>query len=246
MANQSSDTQKSGSTSQTGAGSSSPTGASAAQSRQGSGAERRSEGTSSQSRERPSQQQGSRGGGALQRRSVAPMVGAFGLSPFSLMRRMMEDMDRLFGDVSGGALETKGWPQASRGALGAVWSPAIEAFERDGNFVVRADLPGLSPDDVRIEATDDSLVIEGERRSEIEVEGEGGVYRSERTYGRFSREIPLPDGADPSKAQARFENGVLEVTIPMPQELSRRRRIEIQGSPSSGKAQRASGEPPVH
>ena len=245
MANQSSsETQKSGSTSQTGAGSSPQTGASAAQSRQGGGAERRSEGTSGQSRERSSQQQ--TGGGALQRRSVAPMVGAFGLSPFSLMRRMMEDMDRLFGDVSGGALETKGWPQASRGALGAVWSPAIEAFERDGNFVVRADLPGLSPDDVRIEATDDSLVIEGERRSEIEVEGEGGVYRSERTYGRFSREIPLPDGADPSKAQARFENGVLEVTIPMPQELSRRRRIEIQGSPSSGKAQRASGEPPVH
>ena len=63
-------------------------------------------------------------------------------------------------------------------------------------FVVRADLPGLSRDDVQIEAADDSVIIGGERRSEIESQEQGGAYRSERVYGRFSRVIPLPAGAE--------------------------------------------------
>jgi len=231
MADKSSDTQQSTTSQQAGAA--------GAQPRQGSGQ------TASQttSRERSGQQQGTRGSSALQRRSATPMVGAFGLSPFSLMRRMMEDMDRLFEGFGGGrAVDVGPMPglPSSRGL--SVWSPAIEVLERDGNVVIRADLPGLSPDDVRIEATDDSLVIEGERRSELEAEEEG-VYRSERTYGRFSREVPLPEGADPQKAQARFENGVLEVTIPLAAESSRRRRIEIQRGAGQ---QRTSSEPSVH
>src|SRR5712692_4414504 len=122
-------------------------------------------------------------------------------------------------------------------------SPAVEMFERDGQLVIRADLPGLSPDDVRIEVSDDSLVIEGERRSEIEVEDEG-VYRAERTYGRFSRVIALPDDVDPAQAQARFENGVLEISIPLP-EQTQRRRIPIQGA-SASEQQQPGATGPVH
>jgi HSP20 family protein len=107
------------------------------------------------------------------------------------------------------------------------WVPQIDVFEREGKLVVRADLPGLGKQDVRAEIRDDALVLEGERRRELEEE-RGGRYRTERTYGSFRRAIPLPEGADAEHAEARFENGVLEVTIPLPQERSRARSIEIQ------------------
>ena len=212
-------------------------------------------GQGTQSTERAREQQPGRGSGALQRRSALPFAGTFAQSPFSLMRRMMEDFDRVFEEFGfgrglGGSLPAAGARGAlERGGLPMDWSPAVEMFERDGQLVIRADLPGLSPDDVRLEITDDgSLVIEGERRSEMEAEEEGGVYRSERTYGRFSRVIALPEGVDADRAQARFDNGVLEISLPLPQQ-SQRRRIQIQGQGqgASGSAQEGSSRTrPVH
>ena len=192
-------------------------------------------------------QQPSRRSSALQRRSALPFAGTFGSSPLSLVRRMMEDLDRMFEQL--GPARNPGAIAAPTGAVGAFepgalavdWLPAVEMFERDGRLVVRAELAGLSPDDVRIEVTNDgSLMIQGERRSEFEAEEEGGVYRSERTYGRFSRVIDLPDDVDADAAQARFENGVLEISLPLRQQQSRRRRIQIQGQGASGSAR------PVH
>jgi len=221
-------------------------------------ASQRSEAAAQQARaEQGTQHQGSRpgrGSGALQRRPAMPSLGAFGANPFSLMRRMMEDLNRMFEDFGsprsfgGGAMAEAFRGDLSRGGTSVVdWTPAIEAFERDGQLVVRADLPGLSPEDVRIEVTDDGLLIEGERRQQMEAEEEGGVYRSERVYGRFSRFLQLPDGVDPEKAQARFENGVLEITIPMTDQGARRRRIEIQGQGASPSGQKQTGQnPPVH
>lgn len=141
--------------------------------------------------------------------------GAF--SPFALMRRVMEDMDRFVSE-----------PGARRGLFGeGGWSPAVEVFERGNELVVRADLPGLSKNDVTAEVHDDTLILRGERRSEREEE-HGGVYRSERSYGSFYRAIPLPDEVDPSATKASFKDGVLEVTLPKPKDFaSRRRRIEI-------------------
>lgn len=107
------------------------------------------------------------------------------------------------------------------------WAPSIEVFERDSQLVIRADLPGLSKDDVNIELTDDVLTIAGERREEREETREG--YRhSERRYGRFSRGIPLPASTNAEDVRASFQNGVLEVTMPAPQREQRGRRIEIQ------------------
>jgi HSP20 family protein len=193
------------------------------------------------------EQQATRQTGGLQRRSPALAIGPFGLgglSPFSLMRRMLEDLDRMF---EGLGSARAGFEGGTTGGFAPIWSPAIDVIERDGRFVVRADVPGLSPDDIRLEVRDGALVLEGERRQEIQVEGEQGVYRSERMYGRFSRVIPLPEAADLDKAAARFENGVLEIEIPL-RENAQRRRIEIQGSskPREGSKQQQTGESPVH
>jgi HSP20 family protein len=148
------------------------------------------------------------------------------MKPFSLMRRMTEEMDRVFGDTG-----------LSRESAGdGLWSPAIEVSERDGNYVIRAELPGLKPEDVRLEIEDDALVLQGERRDEREQE-EGGVRRTEIRYGRFYRSIPLPEGANIDQINAKFENGVLEVTVPVPQEQSQRKQIPIQsGSAASANA----------
>jgi HSP20 family protein len=221
----------------------------ASQSQAAAGAQQPSSGQpATQSSQQAREPQVGRRSGALERRPSGPFVGPLGASPFSLMRRMMEDLDRMFEDFGSPRGSRGGLPDiADRsglgmgGGLGTGWTPAVEMFERDGQLVIRADLPGLSPDDVRIEVTDDSLVIEGERRSEMEAEEEG-VYRSERTYGRFSRVIALPEGVDPEGAQARFENGVLEVSLPLPQQ-TQRRRIPIQGSTGTGQQQSGSSGP---
>ena len=118
-----------------------------------------------------------------------------------------------------------GWEREVSKSAG--WSPAIEVSQREGNYNVKAELPGLEPNDVKVEIENDALVIQGERRSESE-EKIGGVQRTERQYGSFYRSIPLPEGANVEQAQAKFHNGVLEVTIPTPQQQSNRRTIPVQ------------------
>jgi HSP20 family protein len=106
-----------------------------------------------------------------------------------------------------------------------VWAPQIEVFQRDNELVVRADLPGMTRDDVAVEVTEEAVTIQGERRHESEEEREG-FYRSERIYGSFYRVIPLPEGAISEQAKANFRDGVLEITMPAPPK-SKGRRIEI-------------------
>jgi HSP20 family protein len=143
-------------------------------------------------------------------------------NPFSLMRRMTEEMDRV--------IQEFGLERDAGGQTG--WSPAIEVSERDGKYSVRAELPGLSPNDVKVEVTNDVLVIQGERKVQHE-EKDGGVERTERQYGLFYRSIPLPEGADVEHANARFQNGMLEVTVPVPQQKEQRRSIPIQDDAKS-------------
>jgi HSP20 family protein len=141
-----------------------------------------------------------------------------GLNPFSLMGRLLEQVD-----YGARGTENTGMP----------WVPAIEVTERDGNLVVRAELPGVKPENVRVEARDGALIIEGESRCERE-EDVGGIHRSERRYGRFFRSIPLPEGAKVDQARASLENGVLEITVPVQQQQSsNQRQIPVQASSSA-------------
>ena len=107
------------------------------------------------------------------------------------------------------------------------WTPAVEVREQDGNLVVHAELPGLNKDDVKVEVTNEGLVIQGERKREHE-EDRGGIHRSERSYGAFYRLIPLPEGANIDQAKAQFNNGVLEVRVPIPKSQEKSRQIPIE------------------
>src|SRR5262245_31462543 len=180
-----------------------------------------------------------RGGRMARHGSFAPSMFAlspsaiFGISPFELMRRFTDELDHAFEGLG-----------LMRGAdVGAreieMWTPSVEVFERDNNLVVRAELPGLDNEDVKVELTDDGLVIKGERRREHEERREGG-YRSEIVYGRFYRLIPLPEGANIDQAQARMNNGVLEIMIPMAETRRQPRSIPVESG--AGQATQAAGQ----
>jgi HSP20 family protein len=106
------------------------------------------------------------------------------------------------------------------------WIPAMDLVETDEHFVLKADLPGLTESDVNIEVEDNVLTVSGERKAEHEDKREGYV-RVERAYGAFRRSLTLPEGVDPETVTASFENGVLEVRIPKPEER-KPRRVAIQ------------------
>ncbi len=145
------------------------------------------------------------------------------ISPFSLMRRFSDEMDRLFGGFAPGFGQEFGRLSDLEASS---WLPQVEVSERNGTLTIRADLPGLSKDDIDVDITDDAVVIRGERQQEKE-ENEAGYYHSERSYGSFYREIPLPSGVNREEANATFRDGVLEITMPAPERQSQSRRIEI-------------------
>jgi HSP20 family protein len=146
--------------------------------------------------------------------------------PFELVRRLDEDMDRLFGQLWGGGRSL----MRGRGSdMQSMWMPQVEVFERGGKLHVRADLPGLKKDDVKLSVESDQLVLQGERRSSHEEGDEqSGYFHSERSYGSFYRTVPLPEGVDPSKAEATFKDGVLEVRLDAPsRQQPQARQIDI-------------------
>ena len=162
---------------------------------------------------------------------------AFG-SPFGFMRRFIEDIDQLFDDFLGyGGVSPRIQLSSGLEFGGAAWSPQIEVFERGDRLVVRADLPGLTKDDIQIDLSAGELCISGNRRHEAEERREG-YYRSERRYGAFCRTLAVPEGVDPNQVKATFENGVLEITMPNPKPQARGRRIEIEGR-ERGREERA-------
>lgn len=152
-------------------------------------------------------------------------------SPFSLVSRMAEDMDRLFEDFALGrgissGLFDRDFGNGSR-LLQSAWTPQLETFRRGDSIVVRADLPGLRKEDINVDVEDGILTISGERTDENE-ENRDGYYRSERSYGQFYRSIALPEGADSDACEATFKDGVLEVTVKAPPEKQEsRKRIQV-------------------
>ena len=140
--------------------------------------------------------------------------------PVREISSIQSEMNRLFNsffDTPTGA--------GGNGATHRRWIPPMDLVETENDFVLKADLPGLSDDDVSIEVEDNVLTISGERKSEHE-ERKEGYYRVERSFGRFSRSLTLPEGVDPEAVQASFEHGVLEVHVPKP-EAKKPRKVAI-------------------
>ena len=144
--------------------------------------------------------------------------------PLREFSTLQNEMNRLFNTV----FDTPGGP--GNGGAGRRWMPPMDLVETDDHFVLRADLPGMSQDDVNIELEDTTLTISGERKAEHEDRQEG-YYRVERAFGGFSRSLTLPRGIDASAVTADFNDGVLEVRIPKPEERKPRKiSIGVGGS----------------
>jgi HSP20 family protein len=142
----------------------------------------------------------------------------------SFLSRFRTEFDRFFAGLSGELFGAQ--PAAER--TEALSFPAVEILSRKGEIVVRADLPGLKQEDLKVEVTEGVLTIEGERRHERE-EDRGNIYRSERSYGSFFRSVPLPAEAEVESATATFKDGVLEVVMKTTRRPpARPRRIDLQ------------------
>jgi HSP20 family protein len=133
--------------------------------------------------------------------------------PLRELSSLQTEMNRLFNTAFDA-------PAGNSGARR--WTPAMDLVETDEHFVLRADLPGMTESDVNIELEDNVLTVSGERKAEHEEKREG-FYRVERSFGRFSRALTLPKGVDPEAVTAGFENGVLEVRVPKPEQRKPRK-----------------------
>lgn len=153
-------------------------------------------------------------------------------APFSIMRQGLDEIERSFGAALRGEWDQlrRGWRSSQVGD----WSPAVEAFQRGDEFLIRADVPGMNRQDLQVEIGDDEVTIHGERRQDRQDEREG-VFFTERSYGSFTRVIPLPPGAITNSAKATFNNGVLEIVMQAPSAETRRgRRLDISGGREEG------------
>jgi HSP20 family protein len=140
--------------------------------------------------------------------------GRFFGGPFGLMRQLNQEMDRAIqGAVPGTQLQA--------------WSPTVDVQQCNGDLVVTAELPGLKKEEVKVELTDDSLIIQGERKHEHKEDHEG-FHSFERSYGQFYRSIPLPEGAKTDQAKAELTDGVLKVSVPVPAAKKTTRQIPVE------------------
>jgi HSP20 family protein len=99
-----------------------------------------------------------------------------------------------------------------------MWNPAVDLYEKDDHFVIKAELPGVDRKDIRIDLKDRVLTVSGNRTQEQEVKEEN-YYRKERSYGKFQRAFRLPTDVDSDKIKAEFKDGVLQVEVPKPHEI---------------------------
>jgi HSP20 family protein len=127
--------------------------------------------------------------------------------PFAELGELRSRFDRMFDELAGGRERA--------------WTPAIDVVREDGKLVMRADIPGIKPEEVKIEVEDDILTVSGEHEERKE-EKDKHYLRRERRYGSFSRSMALPAGVDASKIEAKTHDGIVEVTIPLPEEAKKK------------------------
>jgi HSP20 family protein len=146
---------------------------------------------------------------------MLPFGRFLGLSPFAMMREFTNEIDQMFrGNGHGTEIQA--------------WAPAMDVQRCNGNLVISAELPGLKKEDVKVEVTDEALVIEGERKQEHKEDHEG-YHRWERNYGRFYRSMALPEGAKTDQVKAELKDGVLKVSIPVSEIAKKARQVPVAG-----------------
>jgi HSP20 family protein len=143
---------------------------------------------------------------------------------------VQSEMNRVFDEMFGGLMRRSGGQQR---AQVTEWAPAMDVLQKDGDLMVRAELPGVKLEDVDITIHDRVLTISGERKLEEETE-RGGYYVRERRHGSFRRSMTLPEGVEEDRIRARFQDGVLEVTIEGAAAVREPKRIQIEGQTSEG------------
>jgi HSP20 family protein len=148
------------------------------------------------------------------------------LSPFRGFYDVQSEVDRLFGEMLGPLGRGRG--RQGGGQL-AQWAPAVDVLTKDGDLLIRCELPGVKQEDVDITLQNGVLTISGEHKVDEE-EDRGGYHVRERRYGSFRRSMTLPEGVDESKIHARFEDGVLELSVEGAAVEQAPKRIEIEGS----------------
>ena len=131
--------------------------------------------------------------------------------PFREMTQVQNQLNRLVDQVWGGRQES--------------WLPAVDVFDKQDAVVLKAELPGMDPDQIQIEVEDNVLTIKGERRFEETVDEER-YYRVERRFGSFQRSLALPQGVKADEIGASYEDGILVVTVPKAEE-EKPKRIEV-------------------
>jgi HSP20 family protein len=152
------------------------------------------------------------GGGEAQARQGTQLAR---FNPFALLDELQDELARFWGRPFGTRAMMRPSRLLAQLPLGA---PRLDVFEKDGNLVIKADLPGVKKEDVLVELDDGDLIIQGETRSEHEV-SEDQYYRMERSLGRFYRRVPLGFDAKPEDIQASMNEGVLEIRIPKPAQM---------------------------
>jgi HSP20 family protein len=141
--------------------------------------------------------------------------------PIGEINTIQNEMNRLFNTL----FDQPAYGGRASGNGARRWIPAMDLVEADDHYILRADLPGLSDEDVNVELQDNVLTVSGERKPEEEAHRDG-FYRLERAFGAFSRSLTLPEGINPEGVQAHFDRGVLEITIPKP-EQKKPRQVQI-------------------
>ncbi|HEC79295.1 MAG TPA: Hsp20/alpha crystallin family protein [candidate division WOR-3 bacterium] len=136
--------------------------------------------------------------------------------PFRDMLNLRADMDRFFKSFF------SGFPEEKEG----FWSPVIDIEEDNENYIVKAELPGMKKEDIKVTVRDNVLSISGERKQEKETKDKT-FHRIERSYGKFSRTISLPSTVDSNKIKATYKDGVLNITLPKLEE-EKPRQIDVE------------------
>ena len=137
--------------------------------------------------------------------------------PFRELMTLQDRLNRLFHETR--ARNDEDW------ALGGSWAPAVDIYEKDGNIVLKAELPGLDPKDVDVRVENNVLTLRGERKFDNEVKRDS-YHRVERAYGTFTRSFTLPNVVDTANIKADFKDGLLHVALPKKEE-AKQRQIQI-------------------